>query len=309
MTSRLNRLPAPAQGLARYGLSVLLFVCVVATAGAADGNGLEEHTFDSAGVKIRYVVAGEGPPLVLIHGFSGNIEHDWVRTGVLQKLSKDIKVIAIDARGHGQSDKPHDPAAYGAPMALDVVRLLDELHIDKAFVAGYSMGGFLTLKLVTLAPERLSGAVIGGAGWMVHPNGEGEEWHENFAKSIENGEGITELMLTLVPKGEAPPSPQYLDMVNAMVMSRNDPQALAAFARGQLLQMVDGDEIDHIKVPVLAVVGERDPMRAMVDALRFRNAAVEVHVIAGADHGSALSSPELPVAIHDFVGEVCHCLQ
>src|SRR5688572_33106310 len=82
------------------------------------------------GVKIRYIDRGKGEPVVLLHGGTSNLE-SWVSRGVVANLEKNFRVIAYDARGAGKSDKPRDPAAYGRQQALDVVRLLDALKIER----------------------------------------------------------------------------------------------------------------------------------------------------------------------------------
>jgi pimeloyl-ACP methyl ester carboxylesterase len=103
--------------------SVLLLVCCCAIARA------EDRFFESNGVKIRYTVTGQGEPVVLIHGFTANIETQWALPGVIKALAADYQVIALDNRGHGKSDKPHDAKKYGAEMVEDAVRLLDHLKI------------------------------------------------------------------------------------------------------------------------------------------------------------------------------------
>lgn len=113
----------------------------------------EDRFFDSAGVRIRYVEEGRGEPVVLVHGYTSDIEGQWIETGVSPALSRHHRVIAFDARGHGKSGKPHDPRAYGPEMARDVVRLLDHLGIAKAHVVGYSMGAHIVAQLLTLHPS------------------------------------------------------------------------------------------------------------------------------------------------------------
>jgi len=128
-----------------------------------------EHSFDSDGVKIHYTVEGEGPPVVLIHGYRASGLMNWQIPGISAPLSKKYRVITIDNRGHGASDKPTQAAQYGAHMAEDVVRLLDHLKLDSAHLVGYSMGGMITLKVLALHPERVRSAVIGGMGWIELP--------------------------------------------------------------------------------------------------------------------------------------------
>src|SRR5262249_49466029 len=87
----------------------------------------------SDGVKIHYLEAGKatasGAPVVLVHGYTGSAQGNWFANGVAEALAKRHWVVAIDCRGHGQSDKPHDPQKYGPQMARDVIELMDHLKI------------------------------------------------------------------------------------------------------------------------------------------------------------------------------------
>ena len=126
----------------------------------------EEGYFDSNGVKIHYIVEGHGEPVLLIHGFTANIQFQWALPGVIKALSPDYQVIAYDNRGHGKSDKPHDPKKYGVEMVEDAVRLLDHLKIKDAHVVGYSMAAMITSKLMATHPERVRTATLGGSGGL-----------------------------------------------------------------------------------------------------------------------------------------------
>ena len=77
-----------------------------------------DRFFDSHGVKIRCVDAGRGEPVVLIHGFSSSLDANWGQTKVIDAIANDFRVIALDCRGHGRSDKPHDAAASSALNVL-----------------------------------------------------------------------------------------------------------------------------------------------------------------------------------------------
>ncbi len=146
-------------------LSQLLLALVVAGAGAA---GAEE--FDSGGVKIHYQVEGTGEPVILIHGLLANARLNWEWPGIIAELATDRRVIALDCRGHGLSDKPLGDDQYGVKMVDDVVRLMDHLNLKKADIVGYSMGGAITMKFMVLYPERVRSAVLGGMGWMNSDN-------------------------------------------------------------------------------------------------------------------------------------------
>src|SRR5438067_13417159 len=120
---------------------------------------------NNAGVRIHYQVDGnpDGPPLVLQHGFLCCVE-DWYTLGYAATLGATYRLILTDARGHGASDKPHEPAAYRmAAMADDVVAVLDDLGLARAHFFGYSMGGKIGFVLAARAPERCRSFVLGGS--------------------------------------------------------------------------------------------------------------------------------------------------
>jgi pimeloyl-ACP methyl ester carboxylesterase len=122
----------------------------------------------NGGVRIHYKTAGRGPALVLHHGTGGS-GPDWGDLGYVEALQDRHRLILIDARGHGQSDKPHDPAAYNLHLrAADVVAVLDDLHLQRADFLGYSMGGWIGFGLAKHFPERFDSFILGGA----HPYAE-----------------------------------------------------------------------------------------------------------------------------------------
>jgi pimeloyl-ACP methyl ester carboxylesterase len=115
------------------------------------------------GIRIHYQVEGEGPPLVLQHGFTGNLKR-WYLAGYVDVLKPKYQLILVDARGHGASDKPHDPAAYTLPLHVgDIIAVLDALHLNKVNFWGYSMGGYIGFGMAKYAPQRLHALIIGGA--------------------------------------------------------------------------------------------------------------------------------------------------
>jgi pimeloyl-ACP methyl ester carboxylesterase len=128
----------------------------------------QDKFFTSDGVRIRYVDQGRGEPVVLVHGFTGSLE-DWVRSGLMTDLEKHHRVIALDLRGHGKSEKPHDPDQYGQAMCLDVIRLMDHLAVSQAHIVGYSQGARIVGYLLTTHPGRFRSATLGGSpprvGW------------------------------------------------------------------------------------------------------------------------------------------------
>ncbi|WP_395749876.1 alpha/beta fold hydrolase [Prosthecobacter sp.] len=139
-----------------FGLICLLFAAVQA--------GADEFT--SHGVKIFYTVQGSGSPVVLIHGLHSSGAMNWTLPGTTAALAQSHRVIVMDCRGHGKSDKPQTDAEYGEAMVEDVVSLLNHLDIRKAHIAGYSMGGMIALKTAVLHSERVQGLLLCGMGWL-----------------------------------------------------------------------------------------------------------------------------------------------
>jgi pimeloyl-ACP methyl ester carboxylesterase len=119
----------------------------------------QDKYFDAAGTRIRYVEQGSGAPVELVHGFANTLEI-WANTRIVQDLARNYHVIAFDLRGHGKSDRPHEPSRYGRELGFDLVRLLDHLGIQRAHVVGYSLGGYTLSQLLTLRPERILSATL-----------------------------------------------------------------------------------------------------------------------------------------------------
>src|SRR5215471_12978336 len=119
----------------RLKLRLAVVLLMAALSPLAVGQDLQDKFFNSNGVRIRYVEQGTGETVVLVHGLGATADN-WINSKVFQQLAKDYRVIALDCRGHGKSDKPHEPKQYGQEMALDVVRLLDYLKIKQAHIVG-----------------------------------------------------------------------------------------------------------------------------------------------------------------------------
>ncbi|MFX0077870.1 MAG: alpha/beta fold hydrolase [Candidatus Hermodarchaeota archaeon] len=115
---------------------------------------------ENRGLKIHYKVEGSGSALVLIHGGLSSLE-DWYDVEYVTQLKDDFKLILVDLRGHGSSEQPEEPAMYSYDfMVEDIVKVLDELDIDKVHVAGFSFGGWFVYGLAEAIPERLLSMII-----------------------------------------------------------------------------------------------------------------------------------------------------
>lgn len=281
-------------------------IALVAFTGAwAQGDASTQSFTASDGAVIHYLVEGRGDPVVLLHGITGTAASNWGASGIVDRLAEEFQVIAVDQRGHGKSDKPHDPASYGERMALDVVDLLDHLRLQQAHVVGYSMGGFITMKLVALAPDRLMSAVVGGAGWS-RPDLRDEAMFDALAASFEAGQGGGPLIEFLWPGDEPPPAEQVQAIGQAMVAS-NDQAALAAVVRGMPALDVSAELLRVNEVPTLNIIGSDDPLKINADALVGVMKEHRLHVIEGASHIDTLTSPEFLDTVRSFFIELCNC--
>lgn len=275
---------------------------VKATASAKPKVETKQGSFDSDGVKIAYVEAGKGEPVILIHGFTASAAMNWIAPGVFDALADKYHVVAIDNRGHGKSGKPHDPDAYGAKMVEDILRLMDHLKIDKAHLVGYSMGGFMSNKFLAEHPDRVLTVTLGGAGWTKE-NDTTMSLLDELATSLETGKGLAPLIERLTPEGQPKPSEDQIQAMNSLVLLMNDPKALAAVARGMKGLTVEEAQIKANKAPVLALIGEIDPLKAGVDELEKVMPNLEVVVIEKADHMNAFGNPKFIETLTRFLGE------
>ena len=285
-----------------FSVFAVLSWLLLALAPLSAGEKLESHFFDSDGTRIHYIITGEGEPVVLIHGFTANLQQNWKMPGIIDALRDDFQVIALDNRGHGRSDKPHDADQYGMRMIEDPIRLLDHLEIEKAHFVGYSLGGFITEKLMTVYPQRVITATLGGAGWN-EPESDRMDFIDELADSLEAGEGIAPLIKLLNPKGNPEPTEQQIKTFNAMVMLTNDPKALAAVIRGTTQWIVSEKALRENKIPTLSLIGEKDPMKEGVDALEQVMSNLKVVVLPGADHITATRHPLFRESLLEFLHE------
>ena len=148
----------------RYALRSLAAMALISLSTLATaGEPTHEYFTTSDGIKIHFMRIGdEGSHVVLIHGYTGSAEGNWFRNGIAEALSKNHRVVAIDCRNHGRSDKP---TPRGSGRAEDVIEMMDHLKIDKAHIHGYSMGGGITGRLLASDPERFITASFGGSGF------------------------------------------------------------------------------------------------------------------------------------------------
>jgi pimeloyl-ACP methyl ester carboxylesterase len=243
--------------------------------------------FKSDGLNLAYVDEGEGEPILLIHGFASNIAVNWRETSWIETLIADgRRVVALDNRGHGQSDKLYEPGRYGArAMAEDACRLLDHLGIVRADVLGYSMGARIAAFLALRHSDRVRSVVIAGMGI-------------NLVRG----------MVASGPLAKALEVPNIADVTNDTARSfrafaektESDLKALAACMRGPR-EKIDAERLAAIHVPILVAVGSDDVIAGSGAELAALIPGARLLTIEGRDHMKAVGDPRFKQGVLDFL--------
>jgi pimeloyl-ACP methyl ester carboxylesterase len=231
-------------------------------------------TFATRGISLNFLDEGAGAPVLLIHGFASNIAMNWVDPGWVRLLVREgYRVVAIDNRGHGASEKLYRSEDYGAPaMAEDARALLDHLALDRADVMGYSMGARITAFLALAHPGRVRSCIFGGLGVnMVRPMaGTGPIAHALEAASIDDVVNPTARTFRAFAE-----------------QTKSDLKALAACIRGAR-DPITPAALAGIGCPVLVAVGEHDVIGGSAEELAALIPGARALVIAGRDHMKAV---------------------
>jgi pimeloyl-ACP methyl ester carboxylesterase len=232
-----------------------------------------EFMIASDGVKIHYMTLGRGTPVILIHGFSGYAEGNWFANGIADALAANHRVIAIDVRGHGQSDKPHEAAKYGDRLWSDVFELMDHLKIERAHVHGYSMGGAIVTQLLLHHPERFITASYGGSGVR-------ETDPKYYAQ---------------VPKDKPGPDAQEAEARQKLQTApHRDDLALSAVRQSFAAGLSHRIDLRKIKVPVLAINGEYDSPNMYTHRMQRELKDFQSVVLPGKSHLTAIMAGYIP---------------
>jgi pimeloyl-ACP methyl ester carboxylesterase len=237
-------------------------------------------TIDRSGVKIHYEVHGDGPVLILTHGYSSTSAM-W--QGQIAALSKQHKLVLWDMRGHGQSDYPEDPAAYSEALTVgDIAALLDAVGAKTAIVGGLSLGGYMSLAFYRAHPERVSALLIIDTGPGFKKDDAREAWNKRALDTAKRFDREGLAVLNSATRERA-------------IASHRDATGLARAARGMLTQR-DARVIEvlpEIKVPSLVVVGADDtPFLAASDYMAAKIPGAKKVVIPSAGHAVNIDQPQ-----------------
>jgi pimeloyl-ACP methyl ester carboxylesterase len=245
--------------------------------------------FNSAGVEIALESWGEGPAILLIHGFASNRFVNWRDTGWVKTLTEaGFRAIALDNRGHGESEKLYEPARYVLPeMAEDARRLLDHLAIGQAHVMGYSMGARIAAFLAIGHPARIGRLVLGGlAGNMIRGLGNGPE----IAAALEADDARA------VANGEARAFRIFAEQ------TKSDRLALAACMKAGRTR-IGPEALARIAAPTLVVAGELDGIAGDVGELVAAIPGARGLTLARRNHMNAVGDREFKAAVVAFLAE------
>ena len=229
--------------------------------------------------------------MVLVHGFTSNKTENWLRLGWYGAFErKRVRTIALDCRGHGESGKPHDPAAYGREnMTGDILALMDHLRIDRAHIMGYSMGARLALAAALRAPGRFSTLTIGGVGEKL------------FERREVTGNPMAEAMEAADP--DSIKEPMLRSFRQFADSQGEDRLALAALTRATD-RPFSREELAALSVPVLVVAGARDELAGDPEPLAKAFPDGRAVRVPGVDHFSVIAHGLYKAAVFDFLDGV-----
>jgi pimeloyl-ACP methyl ester carboxylesterase len=229
------------------------------------------------------------PPVVLHHGFVADANLNWVRPGIVAALvSAGRHVVALDARGHGASGKPHDPAFYGeGKMVKDVRQLFDLIGAEQMDLVGYSMGAVVSL-LTASQDSRVRRLVVGGVGAGIAERG-------GVDSRVVRREAIIAALRAPEPGRIADPvAARFRALAD---IAGADREALAAHASAAF---AGGVPLDQITAPTLVIAGTEDQLAARPEALSAAIPQARLLLISG-DHLSAVINPDFAAAIVEFL--------
>jgi len=242
--------------------------------------GQKDGSFNTKdGIKIHYLTHGDsGSWVVLVHGYSDNAQRMWFNTGIAPEIAKHHRVVAIDNRNHGQSDKP---TPGGSGRAEDVIELMDHLKIQRAHIHGYSMGGGIVGTLLGMIPERFITAGFGGSGMN----------ETNPAYRAE-----AEAMDDALPKATGADA-EGMDRFRSRVAAAR-PAGSAAAATAVAPSTRPSVDLTKLQIPILAVNGSFDNPYRKTHRLWREVQTFQNVILPGKTHLTAIAAGAAPSQIY-----------
>ena len=301
------------------GTTLLLIVAALAWVHHLVFDRTPGEFLDSKGLQVYYTVEGneKADPVILIHGLAAHSDINWRRPGINDVLASDFKVVAFDLRGHGLSGRPHAPAEYGIETVEDITRLMDHLGIQKAHLAGYSLGGFIGLKFATLHPERCLSLAICASGWKDPMDPEpirspykdnpetrlppDERKHRKVLEQMQQGQNQiptnqANIFAWAMPE-DFDPLKQARDYFGDQVVDR---EAIRALKKSLFAFSVTGDELKALTVPTLCLMGQNDGLKPYALDLKEAMPQAELVLIDGVNHVTTVLDDEFQDRLHNF---------
>ena len=251
---------------------------------------MPEFATATDGTRLAYERHGEGAAIVLVHGFGSSRIQNWKSTGWFGGLTAaGFSIVAMDCRGHGDSGKPHDPQFYGHDrMAGDVVAVMESCGLSAALVCGYSMGGFIGLRLLAAHPQRVIKLALAGVG-------------ENYLRDdITSPQARAVLADALTTPDKDSITDPRAKMFRAFAdQPGKDRLALAACMRAMSPHLA-ADVLARLPGPILVVDGSEDETAGRPEPLAAAFADGHPVTVPGRDHMSAVGDKNTRQAVIDF---------
>jgi pimeloyl-ACP methyl ester carboxylesterase len=248
------------------------------------------------GVRLAYESVGDGPDILLVHGFGSSRAQNWRDTGWYKTLADaGYRLTAMDCRGHGESDKPHVATGYGHDaMAVDLCAVMDAAGIAGAHVMGYSMGGFIAIHFAAQHPQRLRKLVVAGVG-------------ESYLDTDSRRDRVADPKVRAeIVAALRSPDPSTILNPTARTFRAfadqpgKDRLALAACMSAPAKNL-SREALARITLPVLVVCGEMDELTGKPDGLAAAFADGRAITVPGRDHMSAVGDKAYKQAVVDFL--------
>jgi pimeloyl-ACP methyl ester carboxylesterase len=245
-------------------------------------------------IDLYFIEQGEGIPLVFLHGYP--LDHRiWLP--VFSFLNRHIHIIAPDLRGHGQSPVPK--GVYLMSLVVeDVIRLLDKLQIEKAVIAGHSMGGYVAFEFWHKHPERISGIAL----VATRSNADSEERRlerlqtANEVMKTGTSRVVNSMLMKLTRRTEL--YPQVREIMDGI-----SPQGVAGILRG----IADRDNaspwLSQITVPVVVIAGKEDQIVPVNESIEMAKKLPNVHLEL-LQHAGHLPMMEDPAKVADCFNDL-----